>query len=63
MLVISTDTHSLDQLDHITIGLGVARRAWVESPQLLNGLTLRALLNWIAKKRRRSLERSPEEKR
>jgi len=54
MLAISTDTHSLDQLDHMAIGLGVARRAWVESPQLLNGFTLNALLAWIAKKRRRS---------
>lgn len=53
MLAISTDTHSLDQLDHIAIGLGVARRAWVEPGALLNCLSLTRLLQWIARKRER----------
>ena len=50
-LAISTDSHSLDQLDHMAIGLGVARRAWVEPKHLLNCLTLAQLLQWIAGKR------------
>ncbi len=51
MLAVSTDTHSLDQLEHMAIGLGVARRAWVERRQLLNCLTLTQLIAWIARKR------------
>ncbi len=51
MLAISTDTHSLDQLNHITIGLGLARRAWIEPNRLLNCFSLKALLEWIARKR------------
>jgi len=50
-LAISTDTHSLDQLDNITIGLGVARRAWLEPCDLLNCRPLDRLLEWIARKR------------
>ncbi|MBI3088078.1 MAG: DNA polymerase/3'-5' exonuclease PolX [Candidatus Omnitrophica bacterium] len=50
-LAVSTDTHSLDQLDNMAIGLGVARRAWVEPTQLLNCLTREQLLAWIRRKR------------
>jgi DNA polymerase (family 10) len=53
-LAISTDTHSLDQLDHMAIGLGVARRAWVGPRQLLNCFSLDPLLRWIARKRHRA---------
>ena len=53
MLAISTDTHSIDQLDHMAIGLGVARRAWLSPRQLLNCLSRSRLLAWIARKRRR----------
>jgi DNA polymerase (family 10) len=51
MLAVSTDTHSLDQLDQMAIGLGVARRAWVEPERLLNCRPLKELLQWIAEKR------------
>ena len=54
MLAISTDSHSLDQLDQMAIGLGVARRAWAEPKHLLNSLTLHQLLRWITKKRTRA---------
>ena len=50
-LAISTDTHSLDQLENIKIGLGVARRAWLEPQDLLNCLPLNRLLKWVARKR------------
>lgn len=53
MLGVSTDTHSLDQLDHMTIGLGVARRAWLGPSQVLNCLTRTQLMGWIARKRSR----------
>jgi DNA polymerase (family 10) len=51
MLAVSTDTHSLDQLDQMAIGLGVARRAWVEPGRLLNCRSLKELLQWITRKR------------
>jgi DNA polymerase (family 10) len=50
-LAISTDTHHLDQLDDISIGLGVARRAWLEPRHVLNCLTYHDLLDWIQQKR------------
>jgi len=52
-LAISTDSHSLDQLDQIVIGLGVARRAWLEPRHVLNCLPLGRLLGWIERKRKR----------
>ena len=54
MLAVSTDSHSLDQLEQMTFGLGVARRAWVEPEGLLNCLPLARLQAWVAKKRRRA---------
>jgi len=50
-LAISTDSHSVDQLDQMVFGLGVARRAWLEPNDLLNCLSLNQLLAWIARKR------------
>ena len=51
MLAISTDSHSTDQLENVTFGLGVARRAWVEPRRVLNCLTLSQLRQWISRKR------------
>ena len=53
-LAVSTDTHSLDQLENIAIGVGVARRAWVEPRQLLNCFSRDELLAWIRQKRQRA---------
>lgn len=50
-LVLSTDTHSLDQLNDMGLGLSMARRAWAEPEDLLNTLELKALLVWAARKR------------
>jgi DNA polymerase (family 10) len=52
MLAISTDSHSLDQLGQMAIGLGAARRAWLQPRDLLNCLALPKLLAWIGRKRR-----------
>ncbi|MBI3319070.1 MAG: hypothetical protein HYZ89_00560 [Candidatus Omnitrophica bacterium] len=41
----------MDQLEHITMGLGVARRAWLEPRHLLNCLDRDQLLNWVQQKR------------
>ncbi len=51
MLAISTDSHSVDQLEQMAIGLGVARRAWIEPTHLLNCFTRDQLLSWIRRKR------------
>lgn len=50
-LVISTDTHTLDQLEGIELGLAQARRAWSEPKDILNTLSLNDLLNWVSRKR------------
>jgi DNA polymerase (family 10) len=45
-VAISTDTHYLSELDHVDLGIGVARRAWLEPAQVLNTRPLEALLTW-----------------
>jgi DNA polymerase (family X) len=45
-IAISTDTHYLRELDHMDLGVGVARRAWIEPPQVLNARPLADLLAW-----------------
>jgi len=52
-IVLSTDTHRLDHLDHMTLGLGLARRAWLEPKDVLNCLRRDELLAWIQQKRNR----------
>ena len=43
---ISTDTHSLSELDWTELGCAVARRAWIGPDQVLNTRSLEALLAW-----------------
>ncbi|MBI3317563.1 MAG: DNA polymerase/3'-5' exonuclease PolX [Candidatus Omnitrophica bacterium] len=50
-LALSTDTHALDQLNDIELGLAMARRAWVTPEDLLNTMGLNELLNWVKRKR------------
>jgi DNA polymerase (family 10) len=45
-MAIGTDSHHPDQLWMISLGVGVARRGWLESPDLLNTLTLKEILKW-----------------
>jgi len=45
-LAISTDTHHLNELDNVALGIGVARRAWVEAEQVLNTRPLDSLMAW-----------------
>jgi DNA polymerase (family 10) len=45
-IAISTDTHYLSELDHLELGLGVARRAWLTPEQVLNTRPLEQLLAW-----------------
>jgi len=45
-IAVSTDTHSLKELDHLELGIGIARRAWLEPSQVLNTRPLAELLAW-----------------
>jgi DNA polymerase (family 10) len=49
-MAIGTDSHHPDQLWMITLGVGVARRGWLETPDLLNTLSLKEILKWCHKK-------------
>lgn len=51
-LVISTDTHVLDQLADIELGLAMARRAWLGPGAVLNSMPAEELLSWVNRKRR-----------
>lgn len=51
-LVLSTDTHVLDQLNSMELGLAVARRAWGEPQDFLNAMSPPDLLAWVAQKRK-----------
>ena len=50
-LAIGTDAHHIEQMWMISLGIAVAKRGWLESPDLLNTLSLRNLLEWCRAKR------------
>ena len=52
-LVVSTDAHTLDHLETMVIGVGLARRAWLENQDLLNTRRADEVLKWVAQKRRK----------
>ncbi len=45
--MINTDSHSADQLAYLHYGVEVARRAWLEPPDVLNTLPLERLLAYL----------------
>ena len=45
-LAIGTDSHHLDQLWMISLGVAVARRGWLEKKNLLNTMSLKEILKW-----------------
>jgi DNA polymerase (family 10) len=45
-MAIGTDSHHPDQLWMISLGVGVARRGWLESKDVLNTLSLKEILRW-----------------
>ncbi|MGE5851377.1 MAG: DNA polymerase/3'-5' exonuclease PolX [Candidatus Methylomirabilota bacterium] len=53
-IVISTDAHTIGQLDYMRIGVSVARRAWLTPKDVLNTRSERQLLSWLEKKRARA---------
>ena len=52
-LVISTDSHHVDHMWMIKLGIGTARRGWVERKDVLNAHSLRTLLKFVRDKRRK----------
>jgi DNA polymerase (family 10) len=48
-MVVNTDAHSVAQLDYMFYGVATARRAWLESKDLLNALPLDRLVDFLAK--------------
>jgi len=49
-VVISTDAHSISDLDFIRFGVGQARRGWLEPEDVLNTRSLKELLKLIKRK-------------
>ncbi|NWG03663.1 MAG: DNA polymerase/3'-5' exonuclease PolX [Syntrophaceae bacterium] len=45
-LAIGTDSHHLDQMWMMSLGVAVARRGWLEAKDVLNTLSLKDILNW-----------------
>lgn len=49
-VVINTDTHLIDQFDHMIYGVSIAKRAWLEKRDVLNALDAAGLLKKLKKK-------------
>ena len=45
-VAIGTDSHHLDQMWMISLGVAVARRGWLEPKDVLNTLSLKEILKW-----------------
>ena len=43
---LGTDAHHLDQMWMMSLGVAVARRGWLETPDILNTLSLKEILEW-----------------
>jgi len=49
-IAVNTDSHHVDQLWMMELGIKTARRGWLEPCSLLNALDLGALLRWLRKR-------------
>jgi DNA polymerase (family 10) len=47
-VAISTDSHSVPQLDHMLFGVATARRGWLEKKDVLNTLPLKELVSYLS---------------
>lgn len=50
-IIISTDAHRPEQLLQMKLGVGTARRGWVEKKSVLNTLDTKELLKWLSMNR------------
>lgn len=46
-LAVNTDAHSMQELDHMTLAVHIARRGWAERRHLLNCLPAEEVLRWF----------------
>ncbi|HET7874382.1 MAG TPA: DNA polymerase/3'-5' exonuclease PolX [Methylomirabilota bacterium] len=46
LIAINTDTHFLDHLENMTLGVATARRGWTEAARVINTWPVRKLLQW-----------------
>jgi len=47
LVAVSTDTHMLDHLDFMELGVATARRGWTEAPRVVNTWATAKLLSWL----------------
>lgn len=47
IITINTDAHSPDQTEFMQYGVGMARRGWLESKNVLNTMSLEKLTRWL----------------
>ena len=52
-VVISTDAHSVQRLDHISYGVDQARRGWLDREDVLNTMTVDQLRDWMGRREMR----------
>jgi DNA polymerase (family 10) len=52
-LSIGTDSHIMEQMDFMSLGVSVARRGWLTREDLLNTMTYRELMSYLHKGRKR----------
>ncbi len=46
-IAINTDAHHIDEFDDMPLGVGVARRGWLEKGDIINTLTYDKLMNYL----------------
>jgi DNA polymerase (family 10) len=51
LVSIDTDTHVLDHLDNMSLGIATARRGWIEAPRVINTWPVEKLLDWVHRSR------------
>jgi DNA polymerase (family 10) len=51
LLAIGTDTHVLDHLGHMELGVATARRGWIEAPGVINTWPVTKLRAWLGRGR------------
>lgn len=51
VLTINTDAHSIQHLEFLQYGVGIARRAWVSPEQVMNTWAVDQFLHWLADRR------------
>jgi DNA polymerase (family 10) len=57
-VAISSDAHSVFELDALRWGIGQARRGWLEAKEVLNAKTLDALRAWLERRKARTTART-----